>query len=163
MDRKRGIALVDAPGDGDSPTKRQRGDGDRTEHFGTRASNEGRFVPLETDSSQISPLDHRGGKVFSSVCRDSGGKNRRYGKLIAWYRTLTNSTPTRQLHQHTIVSGTLRTAHTLNEMLTCIAEPTVVTAAESECEDLLNDMVNGDDTPVRYDPAFAGKGETDRC
>ncbi|KAK0260730.1 hypothetical protein LTR35_017947 [Friedmanniomyces endolithicus] len=145
MDRKRGIALVDAPGDED-----------RTEHFGTHASNEGRFVPLETGSSQISSLDHSGGKVFSSVCRDSGGRNRRYGRLIAWYRTLTNSTPTRQLHQHTVVSGTLRTAHTLNEMLTCIAEPTVVTAAESECEDFLNDIVNGDVTPVRYDPAFAG-------
>ncbi|KAK1021443.1 hypothetical protein LTS16_026507, partial [Friedmanniomyces endolithicus] len=145
MDRKRSIALVDAPGDED-----------RTEHFGTHASNEGRFVPLETGSSQISSLDHSGGKVFSSVCRDSGGRNRRYGRLIAWYRTLTNSTPTRQLHQHTVVSGTLRTAHTLNEMLTCIAEPTVVTAAESECEDFLNDIVNGDVTPVRYDPAFAG-------
>ncbi|TKA25935.1 hypothetical protein B0A54_17419 [Friedmanniomyces endolithicus] len=44
-------------------------------------------------------------------------------------------------------------------MLTCIAEPTVVTAAESECEDFLNDIVNGDVTPVRYDPAFAGKGK----
>ncbi|KAK0261622.1 hypothetical protein LTR35_017814 [Friedmanniomyces endolithicus] len=135
MDRKRGIALVDAPGDGDSPTKRQRGDEDMTEHFGTRASNEGRFVPLETDSSQISPLDHRGGKVFSSDSYELDSDS---------------SAP-----PHTVVSGTLRTAHTLNEMLTYIAEPTVVTAAESECEDFLNDIVNGDVTPVRYDPAFA--------
>ena len=88
-------------------------------------------------------------------------QSRRYAKLIAWYRTLTNSTPTRQLHQRTVVSGTLRAlfrAHTLNEMLTRIAEPTVDTAAESECEDFLNDIVNGDVTPVRNDPAFAGKG-----
>jgi len=89
-------------------------------------------------------------------------QSRRYAKLIAWYRTLTNSTPTRQLHQRTVVSGTLRAlfrAHTVNEMLTRIAEPTVDTAAESECEDFLNDIVNGDVTPVRYDPAFAGKGK----
>ncbi len=86
-------------------------------------------------------------------------QSRRYAKLIAWYRTLTNSTPTRQLHQRTVVSGTLRAlfrALTLNEMLTRIAEPTVDTAAESECEDFLNDIVNGDVTPVRNDPAFAG-------
>ncbi|KAK1081309.1 hypothetical protein LTR33_004793 [Friedmanniomyces endolithicus] len=121
MDRKRGIALVDAPGDGDSPTKRQRGDGDRTEHFGTRASNEGRFVPLETDSSQISPLDHRGGKVFSSDSYELDSDS--------------SAPPTH-------------------------GKPTVVTAAESECEDLLNDMVNGDDTPVRYDPAFAATPNT---
>ncbi|KAK0951594.1 hypothetical protein LTR91_024892 [Friedmanniomyces endolithicus] len=121
MDRKRGIALVDAPGDGDSPTKRQRGDGDRTEHFGTRASNEGRFVPLETDSSQISPLDHRGGKVFSSDSYELDSDS--------------SAPPTHD-------------------------KPTVVTAAESECEDLLNDMVNGDDTPVRYDPAFAATPNT---
>ncbi|KAK1807140.1 hypothetical protein LTR12_018518, partial [Friedmanniomyces endolithicus] len=66
MDRKRGTALVDRLGDGDSPSKRQRLDENRAEHFGTGASNEGRFIPLETDSSQLSPLDHRGGKVFSS-------------------------------------------------------------------------------------------------
>ncbi|KAK3072657.1 hypothetical protein LTR53_006434 [Teratosphaeriaceae sp. CCFEE 6253] len=140
MDRKRGIALVDAPGDGDGPTKRHRGDEDRTEHFGTRASNEGRFVPLETDSPKSANL-------ITVVAR-----------CLA--QTLTNSTPTRQLHQHTVVSGTLRTAHKLNDMLTCIAEPTVVTAAESECEDSLNDIVNGDVTPVRYDPAFAATPNT---
>ncbi len=159
MDRKRGIALVDTPSDGESPIKRQQVDEHRTEHFGTRASNEGRFVPLQTDSSQFSSFHHRGGKVFSSVCRGSDDKSRRYAKLIAWYRTLTDSTQTRQLHQHTVVSGTLRAlfrAHTLNEMLTRIAEPTVDTAAESECEDFLNDIVNGDVTPVRNDPAFAG-------
>ncbi|KAK1807475.1 hypothetical protein LTR12_018175, partial [Friedmanniomyces endolithicus] len=121
MDRKRGIALVDAPGDGDSPTKRQRGDEDRTEHFGTRASNEGRFVPLETDSSQPSPLDHRGGKVFSSDSYELDSDS--------------SAPPTH-------------------------GKPTVVTAAESECEDLMNDIVNGDDTTVRYDPAFAATPNT---
>jgi hypothetical protein len=57
--------------------------------------------------------------------------------------------------------GTLRAlfrGHTLMEMLTRIAEPTVDTAAESEYENFLNDIVNGDVTPVRDDPAFAGKG-----
>ncbi|KAK0822588.1 hypothetical protein LTR03_018106, partial [Friedmanniomyces endolithicus] len=39
-------------------------------------------------------------------------------------------------------------------------EPTVDTAAESECEDFLNDIVNGDVTPVRYDPAFAATPNT---
>ncbi|KAK1807555.1 hypothetical protein LTR12_018101 [Friedmanniomyces endolithicus] len=163
MDCKRGIARVDTPGDGDSPTKRQRVGEHKAEHFGTRASNEGRFIPLKTDSSHLSPLDHGGGKVFSSVCRGSGGKSRRHAKLIAWYTTLSNSTPTRQLHQHTVVSGTLRAlfrAHTLNEMLTRIAEPTVDTAAESECKDSLNDIVNGDVASVRYDPAFAATPKT---
>ncbi|KAK0266655.1 hypothetical protein LTS00_017962 [Friedmanniomyces endolithicus] len=109
MDRKRGIALVDAPGDED-----------RTEHFGTHASNEGRFVPLETGSSQISSLDHSGGKVFSSDSYELDSDS--------------SAPPTH-------------------------GKPTVVTAAESECEDFLNDIVNGDVTPVRYDPAFAGKGK----
>ncbi|KAK3068037.1 hypothetical protein LTR53_014707 [Teratosphaeriaceae sp. CCFEE 6253] len=45
-------------------------------------------------------------------------------------------------------------------MLTRIAEPTVDTAAESECEDFLNDSVNGDVPPVRYDPAFAATPNT---
>ncbi|KAK1807188.1 hypothetical protein LTR12_018469, partial [Friedmanniomyces endolithicus] len=116
MDRKRGIALVDTPGDGDSPTKRQRVDEHRAEHLGTRASNEGRFVPLETDSSQFSPLDHRGGKVFSSDSHELDSDS--------------SAPPTH-------------------------GEPTVDTAAESECEDFLNDIVNGDVTPVRNDPAFA--------
>ncbi|KAK0767482.1 hypothetical protein LTR59_018317, partial [Friedmanniomyces endolithicus] len=39
-------------------------------------------------------------------------------------------------------------------------EPTVDMAAESECEDFLNDIVNGDVTPVRYDPAFAATPNT---
>ncbi|KAK0302785.1 hypothetical protein LTR82_017764 [Friedmanniomyces endolithicus] len=121
MDRKRGIPLVDAPGDSDSPTKRQRGDEDRTEHFGTCASNEGRFVPLETDSSQPSPLDHPGGKVFSSDSYELDSDS--------------SAPPTH-------------------------GKPTVVTAAESECEDLMNDIVNGDDTTVRYDPAFAATPNT---
>ncbi len=73
MDRKRGIAFIDRLRDGDSPNKSRRLDEHRAEHFGTRASNEGRSVPLETGSSQFSPLDHRGGKVFSSICRGSGG------------------------------------------------------------------------------------------
>lgn len=66
-----------------------------------------------------------------------------------------------QLHRRTVVSGTLRAlfrAHALNGMLTRIAEPTMGTAAESECEDFLNDIVNGEVTPLRNDPAFAGKG-----
>ncbi|KAK1041052.1 hypothetical protein LTR74_018646, partial [Friedmanniomyces endolithicus] len=121
MDRKRGIALVDTPGDGDSPTKRQRVDEHRAEHLGTRASNEGRFVPLETDSSQFSPLDHRGGKVFSSDSHELNSDS--------------SAPPTH-------------------------GEPTVDTAAESECEDFLNDIVNGDVTPVRYDPAFAATPNT---
>ena len=56
--------------------------------------------------------------------------------------------------------GTLRAlfrGHTLMEMLTRIAEPTVDTAAESECEDFPNDIVNGDVTPFGDDPGFAGK------
>ncbi|KAK0259346.1 hypothetical protein LTR35_018111, partial [Friedmanniomyces endolithicus] len=121
MDRKRGIALVDMPGDGDKPTKRQRVDEHRAEHFGTRASNEGRFVPLETDSSQFSPLDHRGGKVFSSDSHELDSDS--------------SAPPTH-------------------------GEPTVDTAAESECEDFLNDIVTGDVTPVRYDPAFAATPNT---
>ncbi|KAK0862314.1 hypothetical protein LTR87_016627 [Friedmanniomyces endolithicus] len=111
MDRKRGIALVDTPGDGEIPTKRQRVDEHRAEHFGTRASNEGRFVPLESDSSQFSPLDHRGRKVFSSDFYELDSDS--------------SAPPTH-------------------------GEPTVDTAAESECEDFLNDIVNGDVTPVRY-------------
>ncbi|KAK0361994.1 hypothetical protein LTR94_021232, partial [Friedmanniomyces endolithicus] len=67
------------------------------------------------------PLDHRGGKVFSSdsYILDSDS----------------SAPPTH-------------------------GEPTVDTAAESECEDFLNDIVNGDVTPVRYDPAFAATPNT---
>ncbi|TKA24550.1 hypothetical protein B0A54_17571, partial [Friedmanniomyces endolithicus] len=95
MDRKRGIAFIDRLHDGDSPNKSRRVDEHRAEHFGTRASNDGRSVPLET--------------------------------------------------------GLLRTR---------LGEPTVDTAAECECEDFLNDIVNGDVTPVRYDPAFAATPNT---
>ncbi|KAK0830056.1 hypothetical protein LTR91_023378 [Friedmanniomyces endolithicus] len=121
MDRKRGIALVNTPGDGDNPTKRRRVDEHIAEHFGTRASNECRFVPLETDSSQFSPLDHCSGKVFSSDSHELDSD---------W------SAP--PMH----------------------GEPTVDTAAESEYENFLNDIVNGDVTPVRDDPAFAATPNT---
>jgi len=59
-----------------------------------------------------------------------------------------------------VVSGTLPTlfrAHTLNEILTGVVEPAADTAAESDCEKFLHDIVNGDVTPFRDDPGFAGK------
>ncbi|KAK3076068.1 hypothetical protein LTR53_000008 [Teratosphaeriaceae sp. CCFEE 6253] len=121
MDRKRGIAFVDRLGDSDSPTKRQRVDEDRVVHFGARASNEGRFVPLETDSSQFSSLDHRGGKVFSSDSYELDSDS---------------SAPPRD------------------------GEPNMGTAAESECEDFLNDIVNGDVTLARNEPAFTATSNT---
>ncbi|KAK0767673.1 hypothetical protein LTR91_026562 [Friedmanniomyces endolithicus] len=134
MDRKRGIAFIDRLRDGDSPNKSRRLDEHRAEHFGTRASNEGRSVPLETAQ---------------------------YAEALVAMQTLckANCTVQDSYELDSVVSGTLRAlfrAHTLNEMLTRIAEPTVDTAAESECEDFLNDIVNGDVTPVRNDPAFAG-------
>jgi len=54
-----------------------------------------------------------------------------------------------------MVSGTLPTlfrAHTLNEILTDIVEPAADTAAESDCEKFLHDIVNGDVTPFGDDP-----------
>ncbi|KAK1033756.1 hypothetical protein LTR74_018919, partial [Friedmanniomyces endolithicus] len=125
MDRKRGIALADTPGDGDSPTKRQRVGEHRAEHFGSRASNDCRFVPLETDSSQFSPLDHGSGKVFSSDSYDLDSDS--------------SAPPTHGGKRH---SRALFRAHTINAMLTGIAEPTVDQGEESECEDFLNDIVN---------------------
>jgi len=84
-----------------------------------------------------------------------------YAEALVAMQTLckANCTVQDSYELDSVVSGTLRAlfrAHTLNEMLTRIAEPTVDTAAESECEDFLNDIVNGDVTPVRNDPAFAG-------
>ncbi|KAK0247199.1 hypothetical protein LTS09_017660 [Friedmanniomyces endolithicus] len=136
MDRKRGIALADTPGDGDSPTKRQRVGEHRAEHFGSRASNDCRFVPLETDSSQFSPLDHGSGKVFSSDSYDLDSDS--------------SASPTHGGKRH---SRALFRAHTINEMLTGIAEPTVDQGEESECEDFVNDIVNNH-------PEYTWKGDS---